>query len=77
MIVADVGDKELSEQLAVTDEIIASLDAKDKPRITVYNKCDTVEGLLCADLREDAVAISARAGQGIDLLLSKIEARLL
>ncbi len=73
MVVADVGDKELSEQLAVTDEIIASLDARDKPRIIVYNKCDTVQGLLCADLREDAVAISARRGMGIDLLLSKLE----
>ena len=73
MIVADVGDKELSEQLAVTEEIISSLDAADKPRILVYNKCDTVEGLLCADVREDAVAISAKKGAGIDLLLSKIE----
>ena len=73
MIVADVSDKELEEELAVTEEIIASLDAKDKPRIFVYNKCDTVEGLLCADVREDAVAISAKNGIGIDLLLSKVE----
>ncbi len=73
MIVADVSDKELAEELAVTEEIVASLDAKDKPRILVYNKCDTVEGLLCADVREDAVAISAKKGLGIDLLLSKIE----
>jgi len=42
-------------------------------RIFVYNKCDTVDGLLCADVREDAVAISAKNGIGIDLLLSKIE----
>ncbi|MBQ8268165.1 MAG: GTPase HflX [Clostridia bacterium] len=73
MIVADVSDPELSEQLVVTDEIIESLDAKDKPRIVVYNKCDSVEGLLCADLRENAVAISAKQGLGIDLLLSKVE----
>ena len=73
MIVADVSDKELEAELAVTEEIIESLDAKDKPRIFVYNKCDTVDGLLCADVREDAVAISARKGLGIDLLLSKVE----
>ena len=73
MIVADVSDAELEEELAVTEEIIASLDAEDKPRIFVYNKCDTVEGLLCANLREDAVAISARKGLGLDLLLEKIE----
>ncbi len=73
MIVADVSDPELSEELAVTEEIITSLDAKDKPRIYVYNKCDTVEGFLCADVREDAVAISAKEGKGLDLLLSKIE----
>ncbi len=73
MIVADVSDKELEAELAVTEEIIASLDAKDKPRILIYNKCDTVEGFLCADVREDAVAISAKKGLGIDLLLSKIE----
>ena len=73
MIVADVSDKELEAELAVTEEIIESLDAKDKPRIFVYNKCDTVDGLLCADIREDAVAISAKKGLGIDLLLSKVE----
>ena len=73
MIAADVSDKELEAELAVTEEIIESLDAKDKPRIFVYNKCDTVDGLLCADVREDAVAISARKGLGIDLLLSKVE----
>ena len=73
MIVADVSDKELEAELAVTEEIIESLDAKDKPRIFVYNKCDTVDGLLCADVREDAVAISAKKGLGIDLLLSKVE----
>ncbi len=73
MIVADVSDPELSEELAVTEEIITSLDAKDKPRIYVYNKCDTVEGFLCADVREDAVAISAKEGKGLELLLSKIE----
>lgn len=73
MIVADVSDRELEEELAVTEEIIASLDAKDKPRIFVYNKCDTVDGLLCANVREDAVAISAKNGFGIDLLLSKVE----
>lgn len=73
MIVADVSDKELEAELKVTEEIIESLDAKDKPRIFVYNKCDTVEGFLCADVREDAVAISAAKGLGIDLLLSKVE----
>ena len=73
MLVADVSDSEVREQLAVTEDIIEQLGASDKPRLYVYNKCDTVEGLDFAALREDTVAISAKQGRGIDALLSMIE----
>ena len=38
--VADAGDEQREEQLAVTDEVLDGLDCADIPRLTVYNKCD-------------------------------------
>ena len=39
--VADAGDAQAAEQLAVTDEVLGSLDCADIPQLVVYNKCDT------------------------------------
>ena len=36
--VADAGDEQREEQLAVTDEVLDGLDCADIPRLTVYNK---------------------------------------
>ncbi len=62
---------ERSRKKAVTVKMIDELGASDKPIIEVYNKCD------CAvdeDMRpSDAVCISARTGQNIPQLLSKLE----
>ena len=73
MIVADVSDSEVTEQLVVTEQIIEQLGAAQKPRLYVYNKCDTVAGLDFARVKENTVAISAKEGRGIDALLSMIE----
>ena len=37
---ADAGDEQREEQLAVTDEVLDGLDCADIPRLTVYTKCD-------------------------------------
>ena len=73
VIVSDVTDPEVREHLEVTEGIISDLNADDKPRIYVYNKCDKLEGVSYAVPRERTVLISAKEGAGVDALLSMIE----
>lgn len=74
MIVSDISDPEVEEHLRVTEAVADELGAKDKPRLYVYNKCDRIEGLSHAAPTANTVAISAKEGRGLDLLLSAIEA---
>jgi len=70
--VIDASSSEMVEQIRVVDDMILSLGAGDTPRLEVYNKCD----VQTADVRErgeSIVEISAITGQGIDVLLKKIE----
>ena len=73
LVVSDVNDAELDEHIEVTQGVIADLGASDKPVIYVYNKCDLCEGKAPIPDGDDAVAISAYTGAGIDDLLSAIE----
>jgi GTP-binding protein HflX len=73
--VIDASSSEWEEQVRVVDDMIATLGAGDTPRIEAYNKCDKLE----TDVRERGehiVLISAKTGQGIDVLLKMIEERL-
>ena len=70
--VIDASSPEWQEQVNVVDALITDLGAGDTPRLEAYNKCD----LYSADVRlrgDNIVEISAKTGQGIDLLLAKIE----
>ena len=70
--VIDASSPEWQEQMNVVDRLIVELDAGDTPRFEAYNKCD----LLSADVRtrgENIVEISAKTGQGMDVLLKKID----
>jgi len=70
--VIDASSHEWEAQVRVVDDMIATLGAGDTPRLEAYNKCD----LITADVRqrgEHIVEISAKTGQGIDILLRKIE----
>ena len=72
LIVSDAGDPETEEHIAVAREVIADLDASDKPTIYVYNKCDTITDAPYGINGEDRVNVSARTGEGIDGLLTLI-----
>ena len=74
LVVSDINDPEVEEHIAVTRDVIAELDAADKPVIYVYNKSDMTEGATVSVSREDSVRISALTGAGIPELLSMIEA---
>ena len=68
--VADAGDAQAAEQLAVTDEVLGSLDCEGIPQLVVYNKCDTAN-LLPFD--PDVLLTSAKTGVGLPALLAKLD----
>jgi len=73
--VIDASSPEWRAQAQVVDELIIELGAGDTPRLEAFNKCD----VLNSDLRphgDNIVEISARTGQGTDILLKKIEENL-
>ena len=77
MIVLDVSDPESAAQLAVTETLLEELGAAGKPTLYVFNKCDkgaafaSVVGAPAA--HPYTVSVSAKTGQGIDLLLEKLQ----
>ncbi len=77
LIIIDSSDPDCEAQARVTEDILAELGAKDKPTLYVFNKCDigTKESISLRDIGdfEDIVYISAKTGQGIDILVSKLE----
>ena len=73
LIVSDVNDPEVPEHIEVTKSVIADLGASDKPVIYVYNKCDASEGISHAILGDNIVCLSAKTGDGIDILIQMIE----
>jgi GTP-binding protein HflX len=71
--VADACDDQREEQLAVTDEVLNSLDCDDIPRLTVYNKCDKSTAV---SFDPDILLTSAKTGYGLDALLHRLDALL-
>ena len=68
--VADAGDAQAAEQLAVTDEVLGSLDCADIPQLVVYNKCDTANTVA---FDPDILLTSAKTGYGLPALLAKLD----
>ncbi|MCI6786360.1 MAG: GTPase HflX [Oscillospiraceae bacterium] len=68
--VADAGDAQSAEQLAVTDEVLGSLDCEGIPQLVVYNKCDMANAVA---FDPDILLTSAKTGYGLDALLDKID----
>jgi len=68
--VADAGDAQAAEQLAVTDEVLGSLDCDGIPQLVVYNKCDVANAVA---FDPDILLTSAKTSYGLDALLAKID----
>ena len=58
------------EQARIVDELIRQLGAESTPQLRVYNKCDAYFGILPHG--EDVVCISAKSGEGADVLVQKL-----
>lgn len=71
LCVTDAAGADAYAQMEVVDEVLRSLEADDKPRITVMNKSDKLGGDVP---KNDAhtVYVSARTGAGMDELLARV-----
>ena len=70
--VIDISNPEWEAQAQIVDELIAELGAEQIPCLRVYNKSD----LFFGDIRprgEMSVNISAKTGEGLDELMSRID----
>ena len=70
--VVDSAHPEKERQIEVVDEVLHQLNAHTIPRLLVYNKAD-VSGFTAP---KDAVAISAKTGQGLETLYRQIREKL-
>jgi len=68
--VIDLSNPEWEEQTRVVDELIRQLGAESTPCIRVFNKCDAYFGILPHG--EDIVCLSAKSGEGADVLVRKL-----
>ena len=68
--VIDLSNPEWEEQARIVDELIRQLGAESTPQLRVYNKCDAYFGILPHG--EDVVCISAKSGEGADVLVRKL-----
>ena len=72
--VVDASNPNREKQTDVVKGVLYNLGAGDKPIIHVYNKCDAEHEPVTE--QKNAVCISAKTGEGIDALMSAIEAAL-
>lgn len=68
--VIDISNSEWEEQARVVNELIRQLGAESTPCLRIFNKCDAYIGLLPHG--EDIVCISAKSGEGADMLVKKL-----
>ena len=80
LILIDASDPECGEQLECTEALLEELGAAEKPKLYVFNQCDKPEAQAAFALpgksagQGEAVFISAKTGEGLDELLSKLTA---
>ena len=78
LIIIDASDPAYKEQVEVTENLLQELGAGGKPTLYVFNKCDRgfadIRHIGSAAEADNFVYISALTGQGVDGLISKLEA---
>ena len=72
--VIDLSNPEWEEQAEVVDSLIRQLGAEQTPCLRVFNKCDLYVGILPHG--EDVVCISAKTGEGADVLTERLSTML-
>ena len=72
--VIDLSNPEWEEQTEVVDSLVRQLGAEQTPCLRIFNKCDLFVGILPHG--EDVVCISAKTGEGTDVLAARLSAML-
>jgi GTP-binding protein HflX len=72
--VVDASNDSMHMQMEVTSDVLKELKADTIPMITVYNKID--KGIRPNDASEDAVLVSAKTHENIDVLVEMIKSRI-
>jgi GTPase len=75
--VVDASAPDPDQQILAVDRVLAEIGAEAMPRLLVLNKADVAEHTAIADLqrrRRDAVAVSARTGEGVGALVQRLSA---
>jgi len=79
LVVLDVSDPDVEQHLRTVDEVLASIDAAEQPRLLLLNKIDQLtdptELLVWQKQHPEALAISARDGLGLDKLVAEVARR--
>ncbi len=70
--VADASSGSWMSSLEVTDRVISELGCDDIPKLTVFNKCDLCDTAAALP----GIHVSARTGEGLDVLLERISKEL-
>lgn len=82
MIIIDASDPAFSDHLSVTENLLEELGAGDKPKLYVLNKCDKADSEALNELKKSDsnvhyAAISALTGEGLEDMISALEAMLM
>ncbi len=81
-VVYDITSSNLETESEAVEKILKEIGVSDKPRVTVFNKTDLIEGdeeifrlMVAGRVKnpENPVFISAKTGKGIDSFLQKLE----
>ena len=73
--VVDAAHPDPASQITTVRDVIGEVEARHLPEIVVFNKSDLVDDdqrLLLRGLESTGIFVSARTGEGIDLLLARI-----
>ncbi|RLD92573.1 MAG: GTPase HflX, partial [Aquificota bacterium] len=69
--VVDATSPYVEEEIEAVEEILHELELEHKPRMVVYNKVDLLDGD-----PPNGLAVSAKRGENLDLLLQEVEERI-
>jgi len=74
--VLDISNQSVEQHWETTVSLLKELNAQDKPSVVVYNKVDNLDNPVVKArlraLKPDALFISVKTGEGIDLLKAKL-----
>ena len=79
LLVLDAGDSHREDHLRVVHATLREIGADQVPTLLVLNKMDNVDpedGQRCADIFPEAIAVSARTGEGLPALKLALRERL-